>query len=422
MTERIRCKNLECSNMILVSTAERTNGFCMPCVQATARKEREEYIRKHRRDVNEFDGVTDPVEILKIIHRPRKHDPLINWIPHTTPVDQLYTQLSGNDQDRLAIYAETLIGTDRNDEAKDRVSCLAAFTEASVENCLRAFIRHDLFWPSQPFCRASPDIRNELIMRVEKDDVNRNHILVALAWIGDDAVARLFDSWRQYPPTWQDSLYIPPHRYSYEAGWEVTEDGQRRDLYFHHCTKLQQGRSMSPNSFTAITERQDHCPWCSQRLSNLVNVVPSEFGISCGSHARELIRVTTCEICTVVTPVFGAFDRQGGSLWHPSNLRPQYLPEETAHWNWLPQDSLTPSGKRSPLFAADQFLPTTFSQLGGHPTWIQDADYPQCPSCAKTMMFLAQLDRSDLEDHAEGIYYAFICPECRTTATNYQQT
>ena len=38
------------------------------------------------------------------------------------------------------------------------------------------------------------------------------------------------------------------------------------------------------------------------------------------------------------------------------------------------------------------------------------------------MMFLAQLDYSDIEQYGEGIIYAFICPDCRTTATSYQQS
>lgn len=91
-------------------------------------------------------------------------------------------------------------------------------------------------------------------------------------------------------------------------------------------------------------------------------------------------------------------------------------------WDPLPEDSLTPGERRSPLFAADQFLPTTFSQLGGHPTWIQDSEYPACPECATTMAFVAQIQRDEIQDQAEGIFYCFLCTPCRTTATRYQQT
>ncbi len=46
MDERIPCKNPQCSHFILPATAARTEGYCMPCVQARYRQEQEEYIRK----------------------------------------------------------------------------------------------------------------------------------------------------------------------------------------------------------------------------------------------------------------------------------------------------------------------------------------------------------------------------------------
>jgi hypothetical protein len=422
MSDRILCKTPECVNTILPSTAERTNGFCMPCVRAVAKKENEEYIRKNRRDFNEFEGFTDQVEVLKIIHRPRRFDPLINWISYDTPTDRIYTSLNRDEQNRLAKYAESLIGTERNEEAEEIVLCLAAFTDATIENCLQSFVNHNSIPPSLPFCRASSDLRDELIARVERDEENRSGILLALAWIGDSIVVELFDYWKKNPPSWRDSLYIPPQDYSLEAGWELANDGQRRDLYFHNCTKLQRNPSHSPQRFQAIVDQKDVCPWCSQRLIDLIDFVPSEFGILNEYREINRIQVTTCQICTLVEVIFGTFDESENSRWSSLNSRPDRLPDDSENWGRLPQNSLTFVDKRPPLFAADQFLPTTFSQVGGHPTWIQDACYPKCPACSKTMMFLAQLDHSDMEDCSEGIFYAFVCSDCRTTATAYQQT
>jgi hypothetical protein len=430
MAERILCKNPECQNTIIPITAEETKGFCMPCVQAKARQEYVEYVQQNRIDLNEFEHVTDPVEILKIIHRPRQFDPLITWIPHTTPTDQIYLNLDSSEQYRLAEYAELLIGGERNDEAETIVLCLAAFTNAPIENCLRSFIAHNSFWPSFPFCRASSDIRDELIARVERDEDNHNHILRALAWIGDSVVVELFNQWKKYPPAWRAALHVPPQNYSYEAGWELTDNGQRRNLYFPSCTKLIKGYSSSPQQFQAIAERDDFCPWCSQKLTNLIDFIPSEFGILNVDSSINLstypegdrVQMTTCEVCTAFGNVFGICDESGKGQWSVSNTRPKYLPDDSEDWGRLPQNSLNIGDKRSPLFAADQSLPTTFSQLGGYPAWVQDANYPSCPECSKTMMFLSQIDHNDIEDYSEGIFYAFICPTCRTTSTNYQQT
>ncbi len=422
MTDRLLCKSPECSNTILPMTAERTNGFCMPCVRAAETAERDEYIRKNRRDLNEFDGVTDPVEILTIIHKPWRFDPLINWIPHPTPVDQLYCELNIQDQLRLAEYAESLIGTNRNREAEDIVLCLAAFTDAPLENCLRAMVSKGIFRPSLPFHCSSAELRDDLISRLEHDNENRNSILLALSWIGDLRVIELFESWRKQPPSWTNKLYIPPQDYAREAGWELTDDGQRRDLFFHGCLKLVNEHSSSPREFKVITEREDTCPWCSSKLTTLFKVTPSILGLS--KHQSEIndIQVITCEICTLFGLIFGQVDSDGNSSLALYNLRPEYLPDASTTWDRLPQDSLTLAGKRSEKFAADSGLPTTFSQIGGLPTWEQDAEYPTCPGCSKTMMFLAQIDHADIDDYTEGIYYAFFCPTCRVTATGYQQT
>ncbi|MGS9235458.1 DUF1963 domain-containing protein, partial [Salmonella enterica subsp. enterica serovar Infantis] len=50
--------------------------------------------------------------------------------------------------------------------------------------------------------------------------------------------------------------------------------------------------------------------------------------------------------------------------------------------------------------------PTTFSQLGGHPARVQDAEYP---TFAQTIMFLAQIRYEDIEKYADGMLYGFIC-------------
>src|SRR6266446_5636011 len=61
-------------------------------------------------------------------------------------------------------------------------------------------------------------------------------------------------------------------------------------------------------------------------------------------------------------------------------------------------------------------------RLGGHPCWIQGADYPKCPTCHRRMQFLLQLD-SDLPTMnseewfwgSGGICYCFWCDNCKVS-------
>lgn len=422
MAQKVLCEASGCSNLILETTADRTGGYCMPCVQAAAKKEREKYIRENRRDINEFQGVADVVEVLKIVHKPRKYDPLINWIPYPTPTDELYLGLSDPEKSRLAEDAEELIGTERHEEAEQICLCLSAFTNAPLEACLRRLVSDGRVWPSLAFRDAPVDVRESLITRVESDADNRNLILLALAWIGDSRIVECFSKWRNEKPAWCDSLYLPPELYSREAGWELTPGGERRDLFFPQCYALKSGASHSPESFRAITEREDDCPWCSSKLTNLFEINLSAHGLSREPDGRDQVEVLTCEVCTLFGTVSSSLDNGSRAIWSPRNSRPDYLPDDSDSWIRLPQDSLYVAERRSAMHAADQFLPTQFSQLGGLPTWVQDSAYPNCLECSRTMMFLAQVDHKDIEKYSEGTYFAFVCLDCMATATVYQQT
>jgi hypothetical protein len=61
------------------------------------------------------------------------------------------------------------------------------------------------------------------------------------------------------------------------------------------------------------------------------------------------------------------------------------------------------------------------SQLGGHPTWEQDAGYSDCPQCHLPMRFVGPVKHGEIET-AEGTTYAFLCAGCLIAATGYQQT
>jgi hypothetical protein len=69
------------------------------------------------------------------------------------------------------------------------------------------------------------------------------------------------------------------------------------------------------------------------------------------------------------------------------------------------------------------------NRIGGHPTWVQSSEYPQCPDCKITMRFLLQLDSDFPNINNEewlwgsgGILYAFWCNSCRISGLLWQCT
>jgi hypothetical protein len=117
-------------------------------------------------------------------------------------------------------------------------------------------------------------------------------------------------------------------------------------------------------------------------------------------------------------------DLDGGSTWHAANRKPDYLPAPSEEWPLLPTGCLVLGGEeRHWLESADWLVGgVRFSQIGGLPTWIQEARYPDCLECGRAMPFIAQLSNEDIEEYGEGIYYMFACTDCGVAATGYQQS
>lgn len=68
-------------------------------------------------------------------------------------------------------------------------------------------------------------------------------------------------------------------------------------------------------------------------------------------------------------------------------------------------------------------------RLGGHPSWVQDAVYPDCPRCGEAMHFLLQLDSGlPTADGGKwlwgsgGLVYVFWCGPCRVSGMFWQCT
>ena len=84
---------------------------------------------------------------------------------------------------------------------------------------------------------------------------------------------------------------------------------------------------------------------------------------------------------------------------------------------WLWQDWALSNGREN------------LHRVGGHPSWIQSAQYPACPDCQRLMPFLMQLDSNLPTANGEdwlwgsgGICYVFWCDACAISAALWQCT
>jgi len=289
---------------------------------------------------------------------------------------------------------------------------------------LDTWVAANHFWPSIIYRSAGASVRDRIVAAIDSGRANVDHALSALAWIGDGDVVKLFQIWEAEPPSWRSSLFIGPSRYAHLAGWEPSAFG-RRNLYFEQCLAIMPAGSggESVRSIEVFRRSEERCRWCAGPMAHLIDldIRDSLFGFF-GLRGPRL-PVLTCERCTCFGDHhFARFTEDGAAHWFEGNARPNWLPENISTWPPGPWTEIPVRlSPRRPMEAADWCMEIPASQIGGLPCWVQDAAYPQCPSCKQTMKFIAQLDNAQFPSH-EGIYYAFLCESCRITATAYQQT
>jgi Domain of unknown function (DUF1963) len=241
--------------------------------------------------------------------------------------------------------------------------------------------------------------------------------LLGLAWIGDEEIVSSFAEWRSNPPYWATELSEPAHTYSYEGGWELSPDGKKRLLFSKKCFGFESSQS---SRLTAVSQDPQTtsalCKLCGRLLYRITNI---------SSHYLEMLysiaplapnlEIPFCDLCTGASPgEHCEILANGVGQLSASALRRDDIPEwfftATSEGSNL---TLEIDGQtRDPFFAAVPFRKKNSSQIGGFPTWLQDAKYPKCQKCGRTMIFFLQLDSDDLPNLYPGMFYYFICDLC----------
>ncbi|MCM3134023.1 DUF1963 domain-containing protein [Paenibacillus polysaccharolyticus] len=462
MTERIPCVREGCDHMILPATAAKTGGYCMPCKQEMEREAHQRYIEANRRDVDLYEGVTDAAQILKIMHDPRAYNELIRYVPYKYTMEQVYLSLSAEQQHEMKNYAMDLIRSDDEDGGKDILLYLVCYQDMPLTAEIPELLERGIVYPAVLFKSASGKTRDHLIQQVNNDEENRNHFLIMLAYIGDEVVVQQFWEWKLSPPEWAGKLYVAPERYTLQAGWELTEEGQRRELFITPSYSLYEvGDNDGEGSHSAdlkgspialLVPSSTHCPWCSNPFISLMNLHVKHPSLRSVHWNSPQLDVQTCLVCSSYSVVYMEMDAEGNPIWSKYNVKPDGFDEidveemsvdvsgvssssldvgslaGEGEWSGGAQEQVQrrwfriASEPRQPYHGSEWAMEPSISQVGGHPGWVQDADYPVCPACSATMKAIGQLDGEMIQENGEGVYYMFACEPCQMTAVSYQQS
>ena len=316
---------------------------------------------------------------------------------------------------------------------------LLAQLGASVPGALATIqgdmVERGIFYPSFLYLGASDDVAKRLIELISAPVIkdSYNLLLLCLAWIGNERVVRQFQAWRENPPVWQTELYLAPWDYSLEAGWELTPEGTRRDLYLSTAYEVVQfvdGERATDHgpALTLHEPEEGRCGWCGRRLVSLLSLDLRDQQLSFVVPSGSLLRVAICPWCSTYTTLIADVDLEGASIWSDTNeekpLILDKIRDDGETEELIQQPIALGTQRRTPYEAVGRFMldMKSISQLGGHPDWIQDMEYPVCPICQRRMICIAQISWEDFEEYAEGSTYAFVCLEDGKAATVYQQT
>ncbi len=333
------------------------------------------------------EGLDDPLAVFRLLDRA-----LANLPPLSEARVDRYRALTADQASRLAARALYLFDAtipDAAEAAESVLMYLACLVPGSLGAVQAKLASRGVFYPGFLYRGADTETRDLLVEAITSDEIgsqHRSHLLEALAWIGDEGVRALFASWRQTPPAWRGELYIPPEEYAPEGGWHLAPDGSRRDLCRDACRRLVPvgERHHGERPVRVIAPHEQQCGWCGRPLVSLLDLDLTAPELAFLGLAGVRLRIATCQRCTAYAPIFTEVDLHAGSRWSALNVRPEYLGPDDDEWQGLPQGALVLGPERRTPIEGIVLLWKSVggvSQVGGHPTWEQDAEYPECPRC-----------------------------------------
>lgn len=305
----------------------------------------------------------------------------------------------------------------------DKLEALARLEPQALRGVHTRMLDAGLLQPAIAFRTADPAARDRLIAWIREfdglvpdrrsaDALSLNHLLVALAWVGDAEAQQLFARWRDSPPSWASALYIPAHAYTTTAGWTLDTDGARRDLYLSAGRTLLRAEHAS-GPVRIIGRSDERCHFCSNPLGTLLQLDLSAPDLNF-IPLSGMLSIPFCHLCSVYGTIRFRIDPNGRATWHEKTERFPVYDDTFRPWN---EGHFVLGRVLANPFEYAGWADDDVGHIGGYPGWIQDDTYPDCPDCRRSMTFVGQIDVS-----SGGRFYGLVCFACLTAATVYQQT
>jgi hypothetical protein len=340
-------------------------------------------------------------------------------------LQDLYRSLSAEVGQQLARDTIEIWESDpetNQEETDEALRFLACLVPGSLRGLHLRLLEEEIFEADELFWNVDPEARDQMIRMVETDTESgyRYFVLSRLAWTRDEVVQAVMHRWRRASGIESYAMQ--------DAGWELTETGERRFFYPTECYRLvpvsKAPGADVPGPVNVITPHEESCPWCGQRLVNLFDCDLQDPRLAFLAPGWSRLRILMCGRCTCFSHVYSDVDPQGSCRWSDLNEHPGFIGDEDQGYDFPPGQLVLGPLRRTPIESRvpSPYMELSTSQIGGFPLWIQSLKPPECPKCQRTMSFVGQLSIAEAGAGSEGMTYAFLCQECRLAVTFYEQT
>lgn len=299
----------------------------------------------------------------------------------------------------------------QSEMAVEIMADILAYTPYSLDRLILAAIETQGYLPAPLFRRAGDAVKQKLFAYMKEDD---NLARRGLAWIGDEETVNWFAE-RKIKRQRKSQNESIEDLYPQDAGWELTPDNEKRLLFSLKCHEM---TPLHWNQLSAEFKQEgspELCKLCNSRVVRVKEVKTTYFEeLFSLSLPIPTVDFPFCELCSgLAEPMRSIVSANGTADLCKPTLKskdiPDWFSDERGEGGYISLDIGPP---RDPFFVADYCRRENFSQMGGHPTWVQDSEYPSCQSCGRTMLFLMQIDGEQLYCIYPFTYYYFICDLC----------
>lgn len=319
---------------------------------------------------------------------------------------------------------------------REEIETIAAIFDVSTHMFAKAVVEDS--WP-EFFLKDVPEtVQEKWIAGLSKPLTEADaSTLEYLGWCGNGKARRVVCSYagEMLPPDFHpDYIQLCAHA----AGWQPHSDGSVTTLVYPRLVpfrRLAATDTVSADTVVIGGLLADHCPRCGGVLLNGLSIPAGEphhdflaldhdicIPICLNCHFYDLDEGAEHRAWIRLAPD-GTWQIDAAEEPHDVLVGDEESEKDDAV-SWIAISDSTGGGVETTSVWRNYATGWDEPSIGGHPKWLQEAQYLACPDCEKTMKHLAQIPVDALFSSGgyEPVFYVQLCRDCMIAGVVPQTT